>query len=471
MTRKTRAYTYLNTVQGMCRECRSLVPCRVLEDEGAVYQERLCPACGKSRARIADSVEWYARMMKTTVKCSTPNQPGRRTQKGCPRDCGPCSFHANACHLPVFSVTNACNMNCPICFTYNRPDRQYFMTRDALRRLLDQLIERTGPLDLINVTGGEPSLHPEILSLLQECQRPEIGRVTMNSNGLRLAEDEEFCRALSDLGAYVILSLNTLQPETSREIHGRDVVSAKLKALENLERFGVGTTLLNVMIRGVNDTEIGPIIQLAREHSVVRSVTVQTMTFTGQGGKDFAPRRHLPLDGAAGVIEEATDGEMRREHFFPHPGAHPLCYQVAYYLRDGERFCSFTNFVSADRLRDMLEGGYLLHAGDGAEDEFKVAVDRLWAEGGDEGLLRRFREILSKLYPSGKALARFERQQIAEQQILSVYLHAHMDEDTLDLARLVACPDQVPDEEGRLIPACAYNLFYRMQDERFFAPV
>jgi uncharacterized radical SAM superfamily Fe-S cluster-containing enzyme len=43
-----------------------------------------------------------------------------------------------------------------------------------------------------------------------------------------------------------------------------------------------------------------------------------------------------------------------------------------------------------------------------------------------------------------------------------------MDEDTLDLARLVVCPDQVPDAEGRLVPACAYNLFYRMQDERFW---
>jgi len=453
----------------MCRECRALVPGRVLEDEGAVYQERLCPECGRSRARIADSVEWYARMMKTTVKCRTPSQPGHQTEKGCPWDCGPCSFHANACHLPVFSVTNACNMNCPICFTYNRPDRKYFMTRDALRRLLDQLIERTGPLDLINVTGGEPSLHPDILSLLQECQRPEIGRVTMNSNGLRLAEDEGFCRALSDLGVYVILSFNTLQPETSREIHGRDVVSAKLKALENLERFGIGTTLLNVMIRGVNEEEIGAIIQLAKKHPVVRSVTVQTMAFTGQGGKDFAPRRHLPLDGAAGVIEESTDGEMRREHFFPHPGAHPLCYQVAYYLRDGERFCSFTDFISADRLRDMLEGGYLLHAEDRTEDEFRAAVDRLWAEEGDEGLLRRFREVISELYPPDKTLTRFERQRVAEQQIMSVYLHAHMDEDTLDLARLVVCPDQVPDEDGRLISACAYNLFYRMQDERFFA--
>ena len=265
--RPTRPYTYLGTVHGMCRECRALVPARVLEEGGAVYQERLCPKCGPSRARIADGVEWYLDRTATTVRCKPARLPGREVRDGCPHDCGPCAFHANACHLPVFSVTNACNMDCPICFTYNRPDRKYFMSREELRSLLDKLIARAGPFDLINITGGEPTLHPQILELLEECRRPEIGRVTMNSNGLRLATDEDFCRALADLGVYVILSFDTFQTDRALKIHGRDVLSLKRRALENLQRFGIGTTLLNVMIRGVNEDEIGRIIELARAHS------------------------------------------------------------------------------------------------------------------------------------------------------------------------------------------------------------
>ena len=96
--------------------------------------------------------------------------------KGCPWDCGPCGLHANACHLPVFSITNVCNMNCPICFTYNRPEVPYFMSREELRQLVDRVVERAGPLDLINITGGEPTLHPQILDMVDECRRPEIGR-------------------------------------------------------------------------------------------------------------------------------------------------------------------------------------------------------------------------------------------------------------------------------------------------------
>ena len=142
--RPSRPYTYLGTVQGMCRQCRALVPARVFEEEGAVYQERLCPRCGSARARLADDEEWYLARSATTVRCKPNLVPGTPVSEGCPRDCGPCRAHANACHLPVFSVTNACNMDCPICFTYNRTDQEFFMSREELRVLLDKLIAQIG---------------------------------------------------------------------------------------------------------------------------------------------------------------------------------------------------------------------------------------------------------------------------------------------------------------------------------------
>ncbi|MGA2240595.1 MAG: radical SAM protein [Verrucomicrobiota bacterium] len=466
--RPSRPYTYLGTVTGMCRDCRALVPARILEEGGAVYQERLCPKCGTGRARIADGVEWYLDRTATTVRCKPARLPGLDVREGCPKDCGPCAFHTNACHLPVFSVTNACNLDCPICFTYNRPDRKYFMTREELRSLLDKLIARAGPFDLMNITGGEPTLHPQIVELLKECHRPEIGRVTMNTNGLRLATDEDLCRALADLGVYVILSFDTFRTDRALKIYGKDVVGLKHRALENLQRFGIGTTLLNVMIRGVNEDEIGQIIELARTHPAVRSVTIQTMTFTGKGGKNFKPRETIPLDGAARAIESATRGALREAHFFPHAGAHPLCYSVAYYLKNNGAYRSLTDFLTVEELRQMLGHGYLLQPEDDSQDVFRAAIDRLWAAGDDSKLLPAIRGLVERMYPRGQPLTRAARQAVAEESLLAVYIHSHMDEDTLDLARLVACPDQVPDPEGRLIPACAYNLFYRQKDPRFW---
>ena len=87
---------------------------------------------------------------------------------------------------------------------------------------------------------------------------------------------------------------------------------------------------------------------------------------------------------------------------------------------------------------------------------------------GETEHLRCFAARRATLSRRGGRWSEFERQRIAEEAVRTVYIHAHMDEDTFDCSRAMMCPDQVPAEPGRLIPACAYNLFYRMQDERFY---
>jgi uncharacterized radical SAM superfamily Fe-S cluster-containing enzyme len=83
-------------------------------------------------------------------------------------------------------------------------------------------------------------------------------------------------------------------------------------------------------------------------------------------------------------------------------------------------------------------------------------------------MLPVLKRLVARMYPEDRPLSRAQRQAAVEESVLTIYIHAHMDEDTLDLARLAACPDQVPDPEGRLIPACSYNLFYRQKDPRFW---
>ena len=78
------------------------------------------------------------------------------------------------------------------------------------------------------------------------------------------------------------------------------------------------------------------------------------------------------------------------------------------------------------------------------------------------------KRITKRIYPMGESLTPFERQRRAEEHILTVYIHAHMDEDNFDTGRVSTCPDLVPDPSGTFVPACAYNVFYRMKDERFW---
>ncbi len=461
-----RAYTYFSTVRSMCRSCRAVVPARVFFQEGKVWQQNLCP-CGNSQpALIAADKDWYLENILRPISDRSPLKLSHPLKNGCPHDCGPCAWHATPCQLPVISVTNACNLGCPICFTYNRPDRTYFMSVEEMERTVDWIIASSDRVDLINITGGEPTLHPRILDLLRCCKRPEIGRITMNSNGLRLAEDPDLCEQLAALGAYVILSFNTFDPKTALLLHGKDVVEEKLQAIENLTRAGVKITLLYVMMRDTNENALAGILDLIRTNDQILSLTVQTMTYTGQGGGYWPLRQPIPVDEAARMVCQQSGGAFVFSDFLPRPSSHPLCYLTCYVLKSGRTFLPFARFAPAEKILSLMKDSYLIRLGD-EEDFFREAINRLYSEGKTEPL-KLFRELIEALYPRNRDISIFERQRLAESSVRTIYIHAHMDEDTFDCSRAMLCPDLVPAEPGRLIPACTYNLFYRMKDERFY---
>ncbi len=461
-----RDYTYLKTVRGMCRTCREVVPARVTVQDGKVWQQSLCPSCANAPALIAGDAEWYHEVMSRPLRDCAPLKHSHPPAKGCPHDCGPCSWHASPCQLPVLSVTNACDLNCPICFTYNRPDKAYYMSVEEMRRSVEWVIASSERVDLINITGGEPTMHPEIVSLLECCKRAEIGRVTMNSNGVRLSRDTALCEQLGALGVHVILSFNTLDSEVSREIHGCDLVATKLKAIENLTRAGVKMTLLNVMIRGVNEGAIADLFALLGSNDSILSLTVQTMTYTGQGGGRIVERAHIPVDEAARTVCRGSSGALAFTDFLTRPSAHPLCYLTCYMLKIGDQLLPFARFAPEERLLAWMRDSYLIRL-EGEESFFRDVINDLYAQG-DRRQLKLFREMIDTLYPPGVVLDVFERQRVAERLVRTVYVHTHMDESNFDCSRAMMCPDLVPAAPGRLIPACTYNLFYRMKDERFY---
>jgi 7,8-dihydro-6-hydroxymethylpterin dimethyltransferase len=466
---KERDYTYFTTVRGMCRKCREVVPARVFFRENRVWQQSLCGKCGNGReALIASDQDWYLRNVLSSFADHSPLATARPSGKGCPRDCGPCAWHATQCQLPVFSITNACQLQCPICFTYNRRDEVFFMSAEEAGAISDWIVESSGDVDVLDITGGEPTLHPQLLDVLRACQRRQIGRIVMNSNGIRLAEDMGLCRALADLGICVALSFNTIRPHESVQLNGTDLVETKLRAIENLTEAGARITLLNVMVRGINEDATEAMLDLMCSHDSILSMCIQTMTYTGQGGGAFEPARHIPVDEATQIVCKHSRGQLKFADFLPRASAHPLCYSVCYMLKTGSTILPFTQFTTREEFLSLMKNSYLIRLDDQPRF-FQDAINAAYAKA-DDHALSVFRQLVTTLYPSESPRPDvFQRQRLAEASVRTIYIYTHMDEDTFDCSRAVLCPDQVPDASRTMIPACTYNLFYRMQDPRFYA--
>src|SRR4029078_5183021 len=174
--------------KGMCPTCRSLVDgARIIRD-GKVYLRKQCPRDGRSEALISADADWFLRSLTYIKEGSVPLKHSTKVSGGCPTDCGLCPDHEQHSCLPIIEITNHCNLEWPTCISHNR--HNYNMTKEEFGKILDGIVEKEGNIETINLSGGEPTMHPNFLEFLDMARaKKEIPRVSISTNGLRCATD------------------------------------------------------------------------------------------------------------------------------------------------------------------------------------------------------------------------------------------------------------------------------------------
>jgi uncharacterized radical SAM superfamily Fe-S cluster-containing enzyme len=471
-SRAGRGYTYYALTKSLCRMCKAPVDGRIVFREGAVWLLKRCPDHGEQECLLSSSVTWYLEALSfSSPSVPVPREP-ERVRRGCPFDCGPCASHQQALFLPVIPITSACNMKCPICYTINRNDGAFFLTRAEMDRILDRLCEGGETPDIINFTGGEPTLHPLLAHFLEACGERGIQRLTVSTNGLRLGE-EEYVAQLAELDARVVISHHTLRPDRDRMMSARDTVRAKTEALAVLERHGVATTLLPSIARGVNDDEIGTLFDLVVEKEYIRSLELHTLAFTGAGGAGFDRAARITVPDLHARLEEATGGRVSATDFVPSPLAHPHCYSICYLLLLGDGdYIPLARLMDRGKIHALLRESLYIEPSAELDELFRSIIDELWADPDrvprSERILATLRRLLGELFPVNApdpGLA--EKRRIAERSFKAIYIHSHMDEENFDVSRAMHCCVGVPDASGGIIPTCSYNVMHRERDPRF----
>ena len=276
---------------------------------------------------------------------------------------------------------------------------------------------------------------------------------------------------LAALGGRVALAFDSFEREADYIMQGAHLVKLKLRCLDLLEKHGVDTTLIPVVTKGLNDHEIGRIIETGLERSNIRHVEVHTMTYTGQGGVSFDRSGRISIHEVLQKIEETTAGLLTVRDFVPSPCAHPLCYQIAYVLIDpaGGRPIPFTRLMSRQTFYECLGDRLYLEPSPRLELAFQEAIDHLWVRDDEEAqrALRILNDLIRRLFPARKPLARADALKVSEAAIKAVYVHSHMDEDTFDTERAAECCDSNCYADGTTIPVCNYNVLYREKEARF----
>jgi len=278
---------YLGATQSFCHRCgdvHHLIDAHLVTKDDEVYLRKFCPKCGESMAKISSDYDYYKLCEDYLKQPDLPEKALTEVKRGCPFDCGVCPQHQNHPCLALFNVTDECNMKCNICYYSAEPGLGNHRSMEEIEQMLETLLETESEPDLIQITGGEPTTHPQIIEIIRRLKNSPVRHLMLNTNGIRIAEDEAFVRELAKMrkGFEVYLQFDSLRPEALKEIRDRDMTQIRLKALEMLERFDISTTLVSVIKKGLNDDEIPDIIEFSRRYRCVRGVVFQPIQEAGR---------------------------------------------------------------------------------------------------------------------------------------------------------------------------------------------
>jgi 7,8-dihydro-6-hydroxymethylpterin dimethyltransferase len=422
-----------------------------------VVLSRRCPAHGRFDAVVYGNSERYLEIQRFDKPGEEPLERQTEVERGCPHDCGICPEHAQHTCLGIIEVNTACNLDCPICFAESGTGRQehgYSLSLEQVERMLDAFVRAEGEPESVQLSGGEPSIHPQILEMLAAAKRRGIELVMLNTNGIRLARDPRFAPALAEIGVHVYMQFDGFDEATQLAIRGRSLTDEKLRALDRCAAAGVTVSLAAAIERDLNEHEVGPVLRFGVEHPAVTGVFFQPVTHSGRFRADSDPLDKLTNSDVIGLVSEQLPEWFRDDDFVPVPCCSPTCRSATFALYDEEDLVPLPRLVEVEDYLDYVTNRAL------PDLEVREALEGLWsakAAGGSAPVAERLDCVAcaTGMPP--------ELREVAARGFM-VVVQDFQDPYTLDVDKLRKCCVSEIAPDGRLIPFCAYNsVGYREQ--------
>jgi hypothetical protein len=184
--------------------------------------------------------------------------------------------------------------------------------------MLDVYVAAEGEPEVVMFSGGEPTIHPRILDFIDAARARPIRNVVLNTNGIRIASDRAFTRALADRGVTLYFQFDGFDERTHRLIRGKDLRERKRRALDACAEDGLNVLLVAAIERGINEHEIGPVISYGITHPAVRGAVFQPVTHAGRHA-EFDPLNRLTNSDVIALACEQLPDWFRPADFFPVP--------------------------------------------------------------------------------------------------------------------------------------------------------
>ena len=449
--RRSRPYIFWGQTQSLCETCLTLVPAKIQIRGDEVWYEKRCRQHGVQSTLVSTDAAYWRRCKDFIKPGDKPLSLQRHTEFGCPFDCGLCPDHEQHSCLALIDITEHCNLTCPVCFADSSPARTAFTPLATVETMLDALVKSEGEPDLVQISGGEPTLHPDFFAILDAVRARPIRHVMINTNGLRIAREPDFVARLAEnkRGLEVYLQFDSLERDALINLRGADLRKIRQQALENLERAGISTTLVVTVKRGVNDHEIGTIIRHALSWACVRGVTLQPVQDAGRNENFNKDTDRIMLSEIRRAVVDA--GVFGEDDMIPLP-CNPESISIGYGLRNGESVLPVTSMVPREQLVDIMPNTINVEKHPALHRKF---IELFSLSSGPSNTGQRVAEFLCCL-PTFEAPAN-----LGYENVFRVTIVQFLDRFNFCVGNVKRSCIHFVTPKGEIIPFDTYNLFYR----------
>ena len=452
-----RKYTYYDFTISLCAQCLRRVDAKIVFEDGKVFMMKHCAEHGFQKVLIATDVEYYRNIRNYNKPSETPLRFNTKTHFGCPFDCGLCVDHEQHGCLTIVEITDRCNLACPTCYAMSSPHYGNHRTLAEVERMLDIIVANEGEPDVVQISGGEPTIHPHFFEILDIAKTKPIKHVMVNTNGIRIAKDFAFAERLASFQPdfEIYLQFDSFKPQALETLRGKDLTDIRIKALEHLNRLNLSTTLVVTLQQGVNDDEIGKIIDFALQQKCVRGVTFQPTQVAGRTENfDPATDRITLTDVRRKILEQAP--VFQAADIIPVP-CNPDALAMGYALKLNGQVFPMTRYVNPAHLLNnsrntiVYEQDAALHQQMLQIFSTGISVDRVE---------ENFKQLLC-------CLPGIHAPGLNYNNLFRIIIMRFIDAYDFDVRAIKKSCVHIVHKDGRVIPFETMNLFYRDEKELY----
>ena len=458
--------TFYQSRASICPTCHRILIADLVGDEQGVHYEKFCPDHGCFTTRIAADYDWLSSLQQFAAQTVTPASRQTAIAKGCPLDCGECAGHRQKSAFFLFEITNACDLNCPICLG-NPDEHGRFVSIREMESMVKNILTYAGPGQIVTLGGGEPTVHPEFFDLVSLLKQSGFEDIWVYTNGRRIANNPDFARRMAKENLYVVLQWDGFSDDIYAVLRGEALLDEKRHALEYLKTAGSKIGLCPTIVAGVNDHELGRLYEMFQTDPAIGTLDIATMAFVGKGSSFDQGREHrTTAQDVLTCLEAQSGGMIRASDFSPVSFSHPECLQIAYHLPlPSGGFIPLKRFLDPQDYQALLLNKPLLVLNAELETVFRDVVNRLWASGKNDPDtvkgLAAIRHFIEMLFPIAGALSPEEFKARSQNLVKAVLVHSYMDGLNFDVGRSKMCISRTMLADGRLMPTCSYNVVHR----------